>query len=66
MIERAGSELRLSGALTIANAAALCEEGKQQLNGDVVIDLAAVTEVDEVDVLEPDVRRRRQRKPHMV
>ncbi len=46
MIERAGNELRLSGALTIANAAALCEEGKQQLTGDVVIDLAAVTEVD--------------------
>lgn len=46
MIERAGNELRLSGALTIANAAALCEEGKRQLTGDVVIDLAAVTEVD--------------------
>jgi phospholipid transport system transporter-binding protein len=46
MIERAGNELRLSGALTIANAAALAEEGKQQLDGDVVIDLAAVTEVD--------------------
>ena len=46
MIERAGNELRLSGALTIANAVALCEEGKQQLNGDLVVDLAAVTEVD--------------------
>jgi phospholipid transport system transporter-binding protein len=46
MIERAGDELRLSGALTIANAVALCEEGKQQLNGDLVVDLAAVTEVD--------------------
>ncbi len=46
MIERAGNELRLSGAVTLANAVALCEEGKQQLNGDLVIDLAAVTEVD--------------------
>src|SRR6187399_2291917 len=46
MIERAGNELRLSGPVTIANAVALCEEGKQQLNGDMVIDLAAVTEVD--------------------
>ena len=46
MIERSGNELRLTGALTIANAVTLCEEGKQQLNGDVVIDLAAVTEVD--------------------
>jgi phospholipid transport system transporter-binding protein len=46
MIERSGSELRLSGAVTLANAVALCEEGKQQLNGDLVIDLGAVTEVD--------------------
>ena len=46
MIERSGNELRLTGALTIANAVTLCEEGKLQLNGDVVIDLAAVTEVD--------------------
>ena len=46
MITRAGNELRLSGALTIANATALCEEGRRQLNGDVMIDLAAVTEVD--------------------
>lgn len=46
MIERAGNELRLSGAVTLANAVALCEEGKRQLNGDLVIDLAAVTEVD--------------------
>ncbi len=46
MIERAGNELRLAGALTIANAVALCEEGKQQLNGDMVIDLTGVTEVD--------------------
>ena len=46
MIERAGNELRLSGALTIANAVALCEEGKQLLDTDTVIDLAAVTEVD--------------------
>ena len=46
MIERAGNALRLSGALTIANAVSLCEEGKLQLDGDMVIDLAAVTEVD--------------------
>ena len=46
MIERAGNELHLSGAVTLANAVALCEEGKQQLNGDLVIDLVAVTEVD--------------------
>ncbi len=46
MIERAGNELRVSGALTIANATALCEAGKQQLDADMVIDLAAVTEVD--------------------
>jgi phospholipid transport system transporter-binding protein len=46
MIERAGNELRLSGALTLANAVAVCDEGKAQLNGDVVFDLKAVTEVD--------------------
>ncbi len=46
MIERAGNELRLAGALTLANAVAVCAEGKQQLNADMVIDLAAVTEVD--------------------
>ena len=46
MIERTGNELRLSGPVTIANAVARCEGGKQQLNGDMVIDLAAVTEVD--------------------
>ena len=46
MIERAGNELRLAGALTLANAVALCEEGKQQLTANMVIDLSAVTEVD--------------------
>lgn len=46
MIERAGNELRLSGALTIANAVALCEEGKQLLDGDMMVDLGAVTDVD--------------------
>ena len=47
MIERAGNELRLSGALTIANVTALCEAGKQHFgDGDLVVDLAAVTEVD--------------------
>ena len=46
MIERAGNELRVSGAFTIANATALCAAGKQELDADMVIDLAAVTEVD--------------------
>ena len=47
MIERDGNQLRVRGALTIANAAALCEAGKQQFgDGDLVVDLAAVTEVD--------------------
>ncbi len=46
MIERAGNELRLAGALTIANAVQVCEEGRQQINGDVVVDLGKVTEVD--------------------
>ena len=46
MIERDGNQLRVSGALTIANAAAECEAAKQHFSGDVVVDLAAVTEVD--------------------
>lgn len=47
MIERDGNQLRISGALTITNVAALCEAGKQQFGGgDLVVDLAAVTEVD--------------------
>ena len=46
MIERTGNELRVSGALTIATAIALCESGKRELDADMVIDLAAVTEVD--------------------
>jgi phospholipid transport system transporter-binding protein len=46
MIERDGNELRVSGAVTIANAVALCEEGRQQLDGNLVIDLSKVTEVD--------------------
>jgi phospholipid transport system transporter-binding protein len=46
MIERDGNCVRVSGALTIANAAAECEAAKQHFSGDVVIDLAAVTEVD--------------------
>jgi phospholipid transport system transporter-binding protein len=46
MIERDGNLLRVSGALTIANAAALCEAAKQHINGDVIVDLTAVTEVD--------------------
>ncbi len=46
MIERDGDQLRVRGALTIANAVALCETGKLHLTGDVVVDLAAVTDVD--------------------
>ena len=46
MIERDGNNLRVSGALTIANAAAECEAAKQHFSGEVVVDLAAVTEVD--------------------
>ena len=47
MIERDGNQLRVRGALTIAGVTALCEAGKQQLDaGDLVVDLAAVTEVD--------------------
>jgi phospholipid transport system transporter-binding protein len=47
MIERDGNALRVSGALTIANAASLCEAGKQQFgDGDLVVDLSAVTDVD--------------------
>lgn len=46
MIERSGNELRVSGALTLANATALCESGKREIDADLVVDLAAVTEVD--------------------
>ena len=46
MIERDGNQLRVSGALTIANAAVSCEEAKRHFSGNVVVDLAAVTEVD--------------------
>ena len=46
MIERDGNQLRVSGALTIANAAVSSEQAKPYLSGDVVVDLAGVTEVD--------------------
>lgn len=46
MIERDGKQLRVSGTLTIANAAAECAAARQHISGDIVIDLAAVTEVD--------------------
>ena len=47
MIEREGNELRVGGALTIASVTAMCDAGKQQFgDGDLVVDLAAVTEVD--------------------
>ncbi|MEK7876478.1 MAG: STAS domain-containing protein [Pseudomonadota bacterium] len=47
MIERDGNQLRVRGALTIASVTAVCEAGKRQFGGgDLVVDLAAVTEVD--------------------
>ena len=46
MIERDGNRLRVDGALTFANAAALNEAARQHFSGDVVVDLAGVTEVD--------------------
>ena len=46
MIERSGNDLRVAGALTIANAVQVCDEGRQLIDGNVVLDLAAVTEVD--------------------
>ena len=47
MIAREGNELRISGPLTIAGVAALSEAGKQQFeDADLVVDFAAVTEVD--------------------
>jgi phospholipid transport system transporter-binding protein len=47
VIERDGNVLRVSGALTIANVAALCEAGKQKFgDADIVVDLAAATDVD--------------------
>jgi phospholipid transport system transporter-binding protein len=46
MIERQGNEVRVTGAVTIANAAAVAEAGKQELNADITFDLAGVTEVD--------------------
>ena len=46
MIERDGNQLRVSGALTLANVAAEVTAAGQHFSGDVVVDLAAVTEVD--------------------
>ena len=47
MIERDGNQLRVRGALTIASVTAMCEAGKRHFgDGDLVVDLAAVTEVD--------------------
>ena len=38
--------LRVSGPVTLANAAALAAEAEQYFSGQLVVDLAAVTEVD--------------------
>jgi len=67
MIERAGNELRVAGALTIANAVALCEEGKRELTADMVIDLSAVTDVDStaLSVLFEWRRAAQQKKLHV-
>jgi phospholipid transport system transporter-binding protein len=64
MIERDGNQLRVRGALTIAGITALCEAGKQQLgDGDLVVDLAKVTEVDSTALsLLFEWRRAAQRK----
>jgi phospholipid transport system transporter-binding protein len=68
MIERVGNELRLSGALILANAVAVCEEGKSQLHGDVVFDLTGVTEVDSaaLSVLFEWRRAAREKKAQVV
>lgn len=41
-----GGRLRLSGPITLLTAAELGAAAEQYLTGDVVVDLAAVTEVD--------------------
>ena len=66
MIERDGNRLRVSGALTIANAATLCASGKQYFgNGDIDIDLSAVTDVDSSALsLLFEWRREAQRRGH--
>jgi phospholipid transport system transporter-binding protein len=47
VITRDGNRLRLQGALTLENVVSLCESGKQQFgDGDLIVDLSAVTEVD--------------------
>jgi phospholipid transport system transporter-binding protein len=65
MIERDGNQLRVRGPVTLAGVTALCEAGKQQLGdgGDLVVDLAAVTEVDSTALsLLFEWRRAAQRK----
>jgi len=66
MIERDGNGLRISGALTIANAATLCASGKQHFgNGNLVVDLSAVTDVDSSALsLLFEWRREAQRRGH--
>jgi phospholipid transport system transporter-binding protein len=41
-----GGRLRVSGPVTLANATALAAAVEQHLDADLVVDLAAVTEVD--------------------
>jgi phospholipid transport system transporter-binding protein len=41
-----GGRLRVSGPVTLVNAAVLATDAEQYLSGEVVVDLAAVTEVD--------------------
>ena len=45
-LEAAGGRLRVSGPINLANAAALAADAAQYLSGNLVVDLAAVTEVD--------------------
>ncbi len=48
MIERDGSQVRVSGPLTVLTVAAVCEAGRREFTGggEVVVDLSGATEVD--------------------
>ena len=45
-IDSDGARLRVSGPITLVTAAALAAAADRHLNGDVVVDLSGVTEVD--------------------
>jgi phospholipid transport system transporter-binding protein len=48
VIERDGSQIRVSGPLTVSTVAQLCEAGRQEFTGggEVVVDLSGTTDVD--------------------